>query len=46
MKFVKGIIVGSAVTAAAYMMYNEGMLSKRKIMKQTRKLVHKMGINL
>ena len=45
MKFVKGIVIGSAVTAAAYMMYTEGMFNKKKMMKQARRWAHKMGIN-
>ena len=34
MRMVKGIIIGSAITAAAYMMCSEGMINKRKMMKQ------------
>lgn len=45
MKFVKGIVIGSAITAAAYMMYSEGMLNKRKMMKQARRWANKMGID-
>ena len=45
MKFVKGIVIGSAVTAAAYMMYTEGMFNKKKMMKQARRWANKMGIN-
>lgn len=46
MKFVKGMILGSAVTAAAYMMYTEGMLNRKQMMKQARRMAHKVGINL
>lgn len=45
MKFVKGVLIGTAVTAAAYMMYTEGMLNKKKMMKQARKWANKMGMN-
>ncbi len=45
MKFVKGVLRGSAVATAAYMMYSEGMLNKKKMMKQARRWAHKMGIN-
>ncbi len=45
MKFVKGIVIGSAVTAAAYMMYTEGMFNKKKMMKQARRWANKMGMN-
>ena len=45
MKLVKGVLIGSAVATAAYMMYSEGMLNKKKMMKQARRWAHKMGIN-
>lgn len=45
MRFIKGIIIGSAITAAAYMMYEEGMLNRKRMTKQARKLAQKMGIN-
>ena len=45
MSFFKGMVIGAGITAAAYMMYNEGMLNKRKMIKQTKKLTNKMGIN-
>lgn len=38
MKFVKGIVIGSAVTATAWMLCSEGMLNKKRIMRQYRKL--------
>ena len=44
MNFVKGVLIGTAVTTAAYIMYNEGMLNKKKMTKQARKMAHKMGI--
>lgn len=45
MNFIKGMMLGTAITAAAYMMYEEGMFSKRKICKQAKKLVRKMGMD-
>ncbi len=45
MKFIKGIIIGSAMTAAAYMMYEEGMFNKKRMTKQARRWAHKMGID-
>lgn len=45
MKFVKGVLIGTAVTAAAYMMYTEGMLNKRKMMKQAKRWAHKIGMD-
>ena len=42
MKFVKGMVIGSAVTATAWMLYSEGMLNKKRIMRQYRKMKNKM----
>lgn len=44
MNFVKGMMIGVGITATAYMMYNEGMFNKRKMMKQARRWANKMGI--
>lgn len=44
MRLVKGIIIGSAITAAAYMMCTEGMINKRKMKKQAKRWANKMGI--
>lgn len=46
MKLVKGIIIGSAITVAAYMMCQDGMINKKRMMKQARRLVNKMGIEM
>ena len=43
MKFVKGIILGTAITAGVALMYNEGMMNKKKIMKKGRQLAKKIG---
>ena len=45
MNFVKGMVIGMGITVAAYMMYTEGMLNKRKMMKQAKRLACKIGIN-
>ena len=45
MKFVKGIVIGTAITAAAYMMYSEGLINKKRMMKQARRWANKMGID-
>lgn len=45
MKFVKGVLIGTAVTTAAYMMYSEGMFNKKRMLKQARHFVRKMGID-
>lgn len=43
MKFTKGIIIGSMITAGIMMMYNDNMDTK-KMMKKGRQLMRKMGI--
>lgn len=43
MKFTKGIIVGSVITAGILMMYADNMDTK-KMMKRGKQLVKKMGI--
>lgn len=45
MKFIKGIVIGSVVSAGIVMMYNENMgMSKKKLMKKGRQVAKKMGI--
>ena len=44
MKFVKGMILGGAVTAGIAMAYADTMgSSKKKLMKKGKKLMRKMG---
>ena len=43
MKFTKGLILGSMITAGIMMMYTENMNTK-KIMKKGKQLARKMGI--
>lgn len=43
MKFTKGMILGSMITAGVLMMYENNMNSK-KIMKKGKQLARKMGI--
>ena len=43
MKFTKGIIIGSMITAGVMMMYSDGMDTK-KMMKKGKQLMRKMGI--
>ncbi len=38
MKFVKGIIIGSAIGVGVMMMYSEGMLNKKKMKQMVRKM--------
>lgn len=42
MKFVKGVVIGTAVTMAALALYEEGMLNKKKIMKGCRRITNKI----
>ena len=45
MKLLKGIAIGCGITAAFYMMYYEGMINKRRIIKNARKMANKLGID-
>ena len=38
MKFMKGIIVGSALGVGMMMMYQEGMLNKKKVKQMAKKI--------
>lgn len=38
MKFVKGIIIGSAIGVGVMMMYSEGMLNKKKMKQMVKKM--------
>ena len=45
MKFIKGVVIGSMLTAGAYMLCSDSMESNRKrMMKQGRRLMRKMGM--
>lgn len=43
MKFVKGMIIGTAIAAGVALMYNDGMMNKKRIMKRGKQLVKKIG---
>ena len=43
MKFTKGIIIGSMITAGIMMMYTDNMDTK-KMMKKGKQIMRKMGI--
>ena len=43
MKFTKGIIIGSMITAGIMMMYKDNMDTK-KMMKKGKQMMRKMGI--
>lgn len=46
MKFVKGAIIGSMITASALMMYNSKEMdhTKKKMIKKGRQFARKMGM--
>lgn len=45
MNFVKGMVIGSLISAGIVMMCTEGMMNDRKkMMRKGRQLVRKMGI--
>ena len=46
MKFVKGMMIGTLISAGVLMMYNEGsnMMNKKKMIKKGKQFAKKMGI--
>lgn len=45
MKFTKGLMLGTILTAGAMMMYSEGIdSSKKKILKKGKQFMKKMGM--
>lgn len=45
MKFTKGLMLGSIITASAMMLYSEGIdTSKRKMVKKGKQFMKKMGM--
>ena len=44
MKFLKGMVLGSMIATGVAIMYNEGFMEPKKIMKKGRKFAKKMGI--
>ncbi len=43
MNFVKGMVVGTMISAGIMMMYNEGM-NKKNVLKKGKQMAKKMGI--
>ena len=43
MKFVKGMLIGTAIVAGMAIMYNDGMMNKKRIMKRGKQLAKKLG---
>lgn len=47
MSFVKGVVIGSLITAGTMMMYSEGIDdNKKKIMKKGKQIVRKMKMTM
>lgn len=44
MKFTKGIILGSIITAGVMMMYTDNNMNTKKMIKKGKQLARKMGI--
>ena len=44
MKFLRGVIVGATIGAGMAMMYTEGMMNKKEIMKKGKQMAKKMGL--
>ncbi len=44
MKFTKGMIIGSMITAGIMMMYTDNNMNAKKMMKKGKQLAKKMGI--
>lgn len=45
MKFVKGMVMGTLISAGVVMLYNEkNTMKKNKMMKKGKQLIKKMGI--
>ena len=44
MKLIKGILIGTMVSAGIWMMYNENMINQKKVMKKGKQMAKKMGI--
>ena len=43
MKFVKGMIIGTMVAAGVAMMYNDGMMNKKRVMRKGKQIAKKLG---
>lgn len=44
MKFTKGMIIGSVITAGVMIMYADNNMNTKKIMKKGKQLAKRMGI--
>jgi len=44
MKLVKGIVIGTIVATGVAMMYSDGMINKKKMMKRGRQIAKRCGL--
>ena len=44
MKFMKGVMLGVAITAGAYMMMNDKGMGEKRLMRKGRKMMKKCGM--
>ena len=44
MKFVKGMVIGTMFAAGVAIMYNDGMMNRRKIMRKGKQFAKRIGI--
>lgn len=45
MKFLKGVLIGTLISAGAMMMYSENMgINKKQMMRKGRQIAKKMGV--
>lgn len=44
MRFIKGILIGGAIGAGVAMMFQEGMIDRKKMMKKGKQIAKTMGI--
>lgn len=43
MSFVKGMVIGTMVTAGIMLMYNDGMMNKKRMLKRGKQIAKKVG---
>lgn len=44
MKVMKGILLGTMLSAGIWVMYSENMINQKKVMKKGKQMAKKMGI--
>lgn len=43
MKFIKGMLIGTVIATGVAMMYTDGKIDKRRMMKRGRQIARKLG---